>query len=164
MTGIYGVNRLTVRNTALIVVPGCMLGICTVFLLPSFDAYSFGRLLVHVVIVNVVAFYFRATIERRERQLFLLARENLSRNVYAQELELARAQAEEANEIKLRFLANMSHEFRTPMNGILQTLEIVSRTASEEVRQLIERARESGRSLLSTLNSILEYTGWTGRC
>jgi signal transduction histidine kinase/FixJ family two-component response regulator len=159
----YGFNRLTARNTAAIVVPGCLVGVSTVLFLPSFDAYAFGRLLLNIGIVNLVAFYFRATIERRERELFLVARDNLSKNVYAKELEVARAQAEEGNDIKLRFLANMSHEFRTPMNGILQTLEIVSRTATTETRHLIRRASDSGRALLSTLNSILEYTAWTQR-
>jgi two-component system, sensor histidine kinase len=158
---IYGFNRLTSRNTALIVVSGCALGVSTVFLLPSFDWYSFARLALHIVVVNLVAFSLRETIERREREMFLLARDNLSKNIYAKELEAARAQAEEASEIKLRFLANMSHEFRTPMNGVLQTLDIVSRTASDDAQPLLQRARASGQALVSTLNSILEYTAWT---
>jgi signal transduction histidine kinase/CheY-like chemotaxis protein len=158
---IYGFNRLTARNTALIVVCGCVVGVSTVFLLPSFDWYSFCRLALHIAIVNVVAFSLRETIERRERELFLVGRENLSKNIYAKELESARALAEEGNEIKLRFLANMSHEFRTPMNGILQTLDVVARTAGPDVLHLIEKARVSGDSLLATLNSILEYTAWT---
>ena len=158
---IYGFSRLTSRNTALIVVAGCVVGVSTVFLHPPFDWYSFGRLALHIVVVNIVAFSLRETIERRERQLFLLARENLSKNLYAKDLEVARAQAEEGNAIKLRFLANMSHEFRTPMNGVLQTLELVSRTATRDTAHLIEKARRSGAALVSTLNSILEYTGST---
>lgn len=158
---IYGFARLTSRNIAVIVVSGCLLGISTVLLIPSFDWYAFGRLVFHITLVNIAAFSLRETIERRERQLFLLARDNLSKNIYAKELEVARAQAEEGNEIKLRFLANMSHEFRTPMNGILQTLEILSRTASREALDLIDKARASGHALLAILNSILEYTTWT---
>ena len=158
---IYGFNRLSARNTAWIVTSGCLLGVSTVFLRPSFDWYSFARLSLHLVVVNLVAASLRGVIERRERELFLLARENLSKNVYAKELEAARALAEEGNEIKLRFLANMSHEFRTPMNGVLQTLDLVSRTASRDVLHLLDKARASGHALLRTLNSILEYTAWT---
>jgi signal transduction histidine kinase/FixJ family two-component response regulator len=158
---IYGFNRLTSRNTALIVVLGCVVGMSTVLLLPVFDWYSFGRLAIHIAVVNLVAFSLRATIERRERQLFLLARENLSKNVYAKELEAARAEAEEGNAIKMRFLSNMSHEFRTPMTGMLQALELVSRAAGSETRTLIDRARGSGQALVKTLDSILEYTAWT---
>jgi signal transduction histidine kinase/CheY-like chemotaxis protein len=158
---IYGTSRLTARNTALIVLTGSLLGIGTVLTLPTFDWYPFGRLVFHLTFVNLAAFSLRETVERHERSLFLLARENLSKNVYAKELEAARAQAEEGNEIKLRFLANMSHEFRTPMNGVMQTLEIARQTASRELADLIDRARRSGQALLVTLNSILEYTRWT---
>jgi hypothetical protein len=158
---IYGASRLTARNTALIVLVGCFIGIGTALRLPTFDWYPFGRLVFHLTFVNLAAFSLRETVERHERSLFWLARENLSRNIYAKELEAARAQAEEGNEIKLRFLANMSHEFRTPMNGVMQTLEIASRTATTELAGLIERARRSGNALLGTLNSILEYTRWT---
>lgn len=157
----YGFNRLPARNTAAIVVPGCLIGVLSVFLLPSLDTQYFGRLLLHVTIVNVVAFYFRATLESRERRLFLLARENLSKNIYAKELEAAYAQAKEGNEVKLRFLANMSHEFRNPMSGILQTLDVLSRDAGDGAQRLVVKARESGQALLSTLNSILDYTSWT---
>jgi len=158
---IYGTSRLTARNTALIVLTGCFIGVGTALTLPTFDWYPFSRLVFHLTFVNLAAFSLRATVERHERSLFLLARENLSRNVYAKELEVARAQAEEGNEIKLRFLANMSHEFRTPMNGVMQTLELAGRTAGKELGDLIERARRSGQALLATLNSILEYTRWT---
>ena len=160
---IYGFSRLTARNTALIVVCGSLIGLSTAFLVPSFDWHPFIRLTFHLTLVNIAAFSLRETVERRERELFLLARENLSKNVYAQELEAARARAEEGNEVKLRFLANMSHEFRTPMHGVLQTLELAGRTASGELADLVERARRSGQALLSTLNSILEYTRWTQR-
>jgi len=158
---IYGTSRLTARNTALIVLTGCFIGVGTALTLPTFDWYPFSRLVFHLTFVNLAAFSLRATVERHERSLFLLARENLSRNVYAKELEVARAQAEEGYEIKLRFLANMSHEFRTPMNGVMQTLELAGRTAGKELGDLIERARRSGQALLATLNSILEYTRWT---
>jgi len=113
------------------------------------------------MIVNIVAFSLRQSIERRERQLFLLARENLRRNIYAQELEAAKTRAVEADTVKMRFLANMSHEFRTPMSGVVQTLEVVKRTATGEVAGLVARAIESSNAFLGTINSILDYTRWS---
>jgi len=111
--------------------------------------------------VNVASFSLRQSIERRERQLFLLARENLRRNIYAQELEAARTQAVEADRVKMRFLANMSHEFRTPMSGVVQTLEVVRRTATGETAKLVARAIDSSNAFLGTINSILDYTRWS---
>jgi len=158
---IYGFSRLTARNTALVVFSGYATGLATAALSPGFDLYYFGRLALHLAIVNVASFSLRQSIERRERQLFLLARENLRRNIYAQELEAARTQAVEADRVKMRFLANMSHEFRTPMSGVVQTLEVVRRTATGETAKLVARAIDSSNAFLGTINSILDYTRWS---
>ena len=158
---IYGFSRLTARNTALLVLSGCATGLATTAFATGFDLYYFGRLALHLAIVNVASFSLRQSIERRERQLFLLARENLRRNIYAQELEAAKARAVEADAVKMRFLANMSHEFRTPMSGVVQTLEVVRRTASGDVARLVARAIDSSNAFLGTINSILDYTRWS---
>ena len=158
---IYGFSRLTARNTGAVVLMGCATGLSIAALSPAFDPYYFGRLLLHILIVNVASFSLRQSVERRERQLFLLARENLQKNVYAKELELAKSRVEEANDVKMRFLSNMSHEFRTPMHGVIQTLELVGRTASGEVGRFVSKAIESSSSFLGTINSILNYTRWS---
>jgi signal transduction histidine kinase len=157
----YGFSRLTAKNTALVVLSGCATGLATAALAASFDPYYFGRLVLHLVIVNIAAFSLRQSIERRERQLFLLARENLRRNIHAQELQAAKSRAEEADRVKMQFLANMSHEFRTPMSGVVQTLEVVGRTATGEVAGLVARAIESSNAFLGTINSILHYARWS---
>ena len=86
-----------------------------------------------------------------------MAKENLRRNIYAAELERAKHAAEEADAAKSRFLANMSHEVRTPMNGVLQILELVGQHAGPEDRALTEKGRKAGQALLRILNSILDY-------
>ncbi|MCE9659590.1 MAG: response regulator [Burkholderiales bacterium] len=158
---IYGFSRLTARNTAVVVVAGCATGVATTAFAPFFDLYYFGRLVLHLAIVNIASFSLRQSVEGRERDLFLLAKDNLRKNIYAKELEVAKARAEEADKVKMRFLANMSHEFRTPISGVVQTLEVVRRTADAEVARLVAKAVESSNAFLSTINSILDYTRWS---
>ncbi|MCF2907205.1 ATP-binding protein [Pseudoalteromonas sp. DL2-H2.2] len=75
-------------------------------------------------------------------------------------LELAKLAAEEAANAKSRFLANMSHEIRTPMNGILGTLQLLNQqnNFNEEQATLIRVANESGQSLLTLINDILDIS------
>lgn len=66
--------------------------------------------------------------------------------------------AEAANKEKTRFLATMSHEIRTPMNGILGILELLQAEGlSSEQRDSITIVQESGRTLLRSIDDILDY-------
>ena len=75
------------------------------------------------------------------------------------EAERQRIQAEQANEAKSVFLAHMSHEIRTPLNGLLGLNELALREAqSTQQRRYLKLALQSGRSLLETLNSVLDFS------
>ncbi|MDX5384635.1 MAG: PAS domain S-box protein [Rhodobacterales bacterium] len=74
-------------------------------------------------------------------------------------LEQARAQAEGASRSKSMFLANMSHEIRTPLNGVLGMAEVLEGMLTEErQRRMIGTIRNSGETLLSILNDILDMS------
>ena len=83
-----------------------------------------------------------------------------------QELRAAKETAEEASELKSTFLANMSHEFRTPLTSIIGFAEAIGKQLSprsgEETDQDVARfaslIEKSGRRLLDTLNSVLDYS------
>lgn len=72
--------------------------------------------------------------------------------------EEARAFAEQAMRVRSDFLANVSHELRTPMNSILGMAQLaLEEDLSETVRGYVETAYESGHSLLTLLNDILDF-------
>jgi signal transduction histidine kinase len=76
------------------------------------------------------------------------------------QLDVARAEAESANQAKSQFLANMSHELRTPLNAILGFSEIIkARIFGDSMERNLEYAgliHVSGQHLLSLINDILD--------
>jgi signal transduction histidine kinase/ActR/RegA family two-component response regulator len=76
-----------------------------------------------------------------------------------QQLALSQNKAEKATKAKSMFLANMSHEIRTPMNGVVGMLSLLSNTSlTDEQREYISLVNSSSESLLTLINSILDYS------
>ncbi len=88
-----------------------------------------------------------------------LTRDNTEQVRLQRELEIASEEARIACRVKSEFLANMSHEIRTPLNGIMGMLQILQSTALDaEQLDCVETAIISGRSLLSVIGDILDYS------
>ena len=67
--------------------------------------------------------------------------------------------AHRANQAKSRFLANMSHEFRTPLNGLSGTSELLASTRLDnEQRGYLETIQAATRSLLSLVEDVLDIS------
>ncbi len=83
----------------------------------------------------------------------------LERKRSAENLRLAKEDAEAASRTKSEFLANMSHEIRTPMNAILGFTEILSgQLENQQQKEYLAAIQSSGRSLLGLINDILDLS------
>ncbi len=74
-------------------------------------------------------------------------------------LKTAIDRAEEASRAKNRFIANMSHEMRTPLHGIIGTLDLMQGTdAPAEREEFSNTIRESARTLLALVSDVLDVS------
>jgi signal transduction histidine kinase/AmiR/NasT family two-component response regulator len=82
----------------------------------------------------------------------------------AQQLEIARREAEEANDTKTQFLANMSHEIRTPMTSILGYVDLLldeldpQVEADQKMISPLQVVKRNGNHLLEIINDILDIS------
>lgn len=75
------------------------------------------------------------------------------------EMTRARDEALAAERAKTDFLAVMSHEMRTPLNGVIASLEIAARkAASPEQAHFIALAQDSAQLLLRHADDVLDIT------
>lgn len=97
--------------------------------------------------------------DRDKRGVVCLAMDITERK-RAEAITRARLAAEAASRAKTEFLAVLSHEMRTPLNIVLGILEhALESSLSGHLRQALELALRSGRSLGDTIAAMLDYAG-----
>ncbi len=74
-------------------------------------------------------------------------------------LRQARDQAEKDARTKARFLAVMSHEMRTPLHGVIASLDLMADLSDiNECHRLLKIARECSQTALEQIDDVLELT------
>ena len=74
-------------------------------------------------------------------------------------LNRALDRAQSGEKAKAEFLAVMSHEMRTPLNGLIGSMELLRHTATDDAqRELLSVMEASGNILLDHVNSVLDVS------
>ncbi|ETX29311.1 hypothetical protein RISW2_01190 [Roseivivax isoporae LMG 25204] len=92
------------------------------------------------------------------KPVFVVFLRDISRRKAAEDgLTEARDRALAGERAKAEFLAVMSHEMRTPLNGLLGTMQLLRDHAlTERQSELLDRMSSSGRLLLGLVNDVLD--------
>jgi len=89
---------------------------------------------------------------------FIAIKEDITeQKLLEMDLRVAKEKAEEMSRLKSSLLLNLSHEIRTPMNGILGFAGLLKeQPLDDESLKMVDIISNSGRRLMTTLNSILD--------
>ncbi|MBQ8076023.1 MAG: response regulator [Oscillospiraceae bacterium] len=133
-------------------------------LLPFYAmGYMLGTCLLHSFVMEDEKEEYRRGLEEA------VAREKLQKAELAESREAlqdALTLAEHANRAKTVFLSNMSHEIRTPINAIigLNNIAMNDPTASDKVKEYLEKIGVSAQHLLGIINDILDMSRIESGC
>jgi signal transduction histidine kinase len=73
--------------------------------------------------------------------------------------EVARLSAQVITQMKTDFISSISHELRSPLHGVLASVEFLQETELSEVQaDMVGNIYSSGRVLLDTINHVLDFS------
>jgi signal transduction histidine kinase/CheY-like chemotaxis protein len=73
------------------------------------------------------------------------------------QLHKAELKTQEIERLKSKFLANIGHEFRTPMNGIIGFVELISHTSLDAKQsEYVEMINRSSKNLMTNIETLLD--------
>lgn len=115
------------------------------------------------VIPELLLARIRTQLELKEARDWLMDRNSILAAEVARQvvdLKAAKEAAEAASQSKTVFINSMSHELRTPMHGVIGMLQLLDMEIPDEgsLKEHVQAAMESARSMNDLIGNILEYT------
>ncbi|KAK0124569.1 hypothetical protein ONS95_009518 [Cadophora gregata] len=73
--------------------------------------------------------------------------------------EIARLSAQVLSKMKTDFISSISHELRSPLHGVLASVEFLQETQMSEIQSdMVSNIHASGKVLLDTINHVLDFS------
>ncbi|KAI1004628.1 hypothetical protein K3495_g3586 [Podosphaera aphanis] len=73
--------------------------------------------------------------------------------------EVSRLSVQELSKMKTDFISSISHELRSPLHGVLASVELLQETQMNEVQiEMANNIYSSGKLLLDTINHVLDFS------
>ena len=136
---IFQFRKITKRHIPILSVIGLLIALLFIY---QKNPY----IMVNSIVITFVNYLMYFTIENPDLKML-------------NELELAKNNAERANEAKTDFLSNMSHEIRTPLNAIVGfSNSILEDTSLEEAKTEAKDIIMASNNLLEIVNGILDIS------
>src|SRR5256714_1171880 len=121
-----------------------------------FPLVSYLNYFLSFVITIIFVFFAVIHVNKSGRQLVEVWQEAERQKL---ELSEAKQKADSAVIAKSRFLSNISHEMRTPLNGIVGTVNLMLQEPSlPDQQQNLEVLKYSSEHMLSVVNDVLDFS------
>ncbi len=147
------VGRYFVLAWSVFMVSGLIFGLMLLGYLPNTFLTMYAS---HIGTVLEMAFLSMALADRINHARCQQARTLLAAG---QDLERLNQQLANSNRLKDEFLATLTHELRTPMNGVIGSLEVMQTLdMDDELEMYQQTAASSARDMMSMINGILTLT------
>lgn len=129
----------------------------------GFNYSLFWKIIISISVLTLFTLYWnrklRFEIQERGKTEIALKKYHLKLEKQAEELTIAKENAENANKVKSEFLANLTHELRTPLNAIIGFSELLYFVLDDtKQKKYVQSIKFAGKNLLILINDLLDLS------